>query len=111
MESKSSIQVTTTVYHAYFMSLQVMREYKDQGITKHPSIASEYIKFICHNSPFETLDTLDSKIKSIEGTIKEINQKMVVSSKQLNTTMQKADDGKSKLSNIESQVTKLEKNK
>ena len=54
---------------------------------------------------------LDSKMKSIEGTIKEINQKMAASSKQLNTTTQKADDGKSKLSNIESRVAKLEKNK
>lgn len=86
-----------------------MREYRDQGIAKHPSIASEYIKFICHNSPFETLETLDSKIKAMEGIVKEINQKMASTNKQLNTTTQKADDGKTKLSNIESRVAKLEK--
>ena len=86
-----------------------MQEYKDYKIEKHPSIASEHIKFICHNSPFETLELFYTKIKNVESTIKDFSQKQSIKDKQLNTTTQKADDSKTKLSNLESRVAKLEK--
>ena len=109
MKSRDPHQVATTVFHACFLSLEVMRQYKDQGFAKHPSIASEYIKFICHNSPFETLELFDSRIKGIESLVKDVSQKLTSKDKQLNTTTQKADEGKTKLSNLESRVAKLEK--
>ena len=109
MESKDPNQVAITVFFACFQSLEVMREYKELGFAKHPSISSEYIKFICHNSPFETLELYDSRIKGVEASIKEANSKMASNAKQLNTTTQKAEEGKSKLSNLESRVAKLEK--
>ena len=86
-----------------------MREYKDQGFAKHPSIASECIKLICHNSPFETLELCDTRIKGVEGSTKEMTKKLESKDKQLNTTTQKAKEGKSKLSNLETRVAKLEK--
>jgi len=91
------------------MSLQVMNEHKEKGFAKHPSIASEYIKFICHNAPFETLESYDTRIKGLEASVKDVSQKLTSHSKQLNTTTQKADDGKTKLNNLESRLGKLEK--
>jgi len=86
-----------------------MQEYRDYKIEKHPSIASEYIKFICHNSPFETLEQFESRIKGVETSIKDFSQKQTSRDKQLNTTTQKADEGKTKLGNLESRIAKLEK--
>jgi len=109
MKAKDPSQVAVTVYHSCFMSLKVMQEYRDYKIEKHPSIASEYIKFICHNSPFETLELFEKRINSVETSIKDFSQKQTSRDKQLNTTTQKADDGKTKLGNLESRIAKLEK--
>ena len=92
-----------------FFSLKVTRECEDQGFAKHPSIASENKKISCHNSPFETLELHDTRIKGVEGSIKDINQKITTKDKQLSTTTQKSDDVKEKWSNLESRIVKLKK--
>ena len=83
IESKNPNKVATTVCHV-FLSLEVMRESEDQGFTKHPSIALEHIKFICHNYPLETLELNDARINGIEGSIKDINRKITTKKNQLN---------------------------
>ena len=108
MKSKYQNQVATTIYHTFF-SLDLMRECKDQGFAKHLSIAYEYVKFICHNSPFETLEVHDTSIKGVQSSIKYFIQKLGSKDKYLNANTQKADEGKTKLSNLESRVVKLEK--
>ena len=86
-----------------------MQDYKELGFTKHPSITSKYIKFICHNLPFEMLEVYDSRIKGVEAFIKDVTIKLSSSNKQLNTTTQKVEESKTKLSNLEVKVAKLEK--
>ena len=86
-----------------------MRRYKLDKFKDHPSISSEYIKFICHNSPFELVESLETKFKSIENEFKDFKTKNSNSAKQLNTVTQKAEDSKSKIGTLESRVAKLEK--
>ena len=86
-----------------------MRDHKDQGFAKHPSIASDHIKFIYHVSPFENLELHGTRTKEVEGSIEDVTQNLVAKDKQLNTNAQKADEVKTKLSNLESRVAKLEK--
>ena len=109
MQSKSPGLVATTVFHACFKSLEIMKQHTDNGFPKHSSIASKHIKFLCHNSPFETLELHDTRIKSVEASIKEAAQKSSSRDDTLNTTSQKIDDGKSKIANLESRVARLEK--
>jgi len=46
------------------------------GFEKHPLVASEYIKFIYYNSPFETLDLYNTRIKGVEASVKDIGSKL-----------------------------------
>ena len=48
-------------------------------------------------------------IQQIEGKISDYGSTSTSNAKQLNTTTQKAEDAKVKLSNLESRVAKLEK--
>ena len=109
MEMKKPHQVATVIYCSCLKSLDVMREYQDHNIDQHPSISSEYIKFISHNTPFDTVEQMESKIKDVEGSIKDFTKNHASHSKQLNTTTQKADSVKTDLGKLEGRVAKLEK--
>ena len=68
MKVTEPIQVAITVYYSTLKSLEIMCQCKEQGIDKHPSIASEHIKCISHNQPYELVESMDknsrtSKIK------------------------------------------------
>jgi len=76
MESKDGNQVAVTVFLACFQSLEVMKEYRDMGFEKHLSVASKYIKFICHNLSFETLDLYNTRIKEVEASVKDVSSKL-----------------------------------
>ena len=109
-ETKNPEQVATFVFHSFFESLEVLKSYKDQEIAKHPNIASEYVKFISHNSPYQLVETLQQKFEKVEDKFTDQSTKLQFSLKQLNATTQKADKHYTKLSNLESRVVKLEKN-
>ena len=63
-----------------------MRKFKEQGIDKHPSIASEYIKYISHNQPYEAIETMDKKLRDLDEKVKDQISKAASQNKQLNTT-------------------------
>ena len=109
METKNAAQVAIVVFHSSFESLEVLKSYKDHEIGKHPNIASEYVKFISHNTPYQLVETLQQKVKKVEDKFNDQNTKLQSSLKQLNTTTQKAEKHETKLSGLESRVAKLEK--
>ena len=111
MKAAKQAQVAVTIYHSSLKSLEIMRQYKDQGIDKHPSIASEYIKYISHNQPYEAVEKMEKKVKEMEGKLNDHITKTSSGLKQLNTTTQKAEDSKSKVAALENRVGKLEKAK
>ena len=89
--------------------MEVIREYKEHRIEKHASIASECITCTSHNQPCKIVERLEKKVKDIGGKEVDSVSKTATSKKQLNTTTQKSDELKSKLSSLENQVTKIEK--
>ena len=86
-----------------------MREYKDQEIDKHPLIASKYIKYISHSQPFKVVECMEKKVKDMEVKLNDHDIKTMSGLKQLNTTSQKTNDHKSKLTNLENRLAKLKK--
>ena len=109
METKNPVQVATVVFHSSFQSLEIMRVYKEYGIAKHPNIASEYVKFIAHNTPYQLVETLEKKVSKVDEKLGEHVTKMQSSLKQLNSASQKVDKHDAKLTNLEARVSKLEK--
>ena len=86
-----------------------MKEYTDMKFANHPSISSECIKFLCHNSSYELVESLQNKLNGIENEFKEHKSKQTVLSKTVNTATQKADYTKKGLADLTKIVNKLEK--
>lgn len=105
METKNPSQVATVVYHSCFKSLEEMKIYKEHGIAKHPNIASEYVKFIAHNTPYQLVETLEKKVSKVDDKLVDHINKIQPNIKQLNSLTQKVE----KISNLESRIAKLEK--
>ena len=109
METKKPEQVATVVFHSSLQSIEAMRVYKEYGIAKHPNIASEYVKFIAHNTPYQLVETLEKKVSKVDEKVVEHVSKMQGHLKQLNSATQKVDKHDSKLTNLKARVSKLEK--
>ena len=88
-----------------------MREYIDLKFANHPSISSEYIKFLCHNTSYELVESLQGKVKTLETEFKDYKAKFTAMSKTINTSTQKADEAKKGLADLTKLVNKLENKK
>eukprot|EP00980_Cylindrotheca_fusiformis_P022755 scaffold9703_cov83-Cylindrotheca_fusiformis.AAC.3 len=75
LEAKNSRQVATALWFAVPKTLDVMMSFK-ASFNEHPAIASEYLKFIVHNTVrdqsetdlIDRMDTYDSKLRELEKT-------------------------------------------
>ena len=85
-----------------------MREHENQGIDKHPWIAFKHIKFISNNQPYEVVERIQKKFNDMEV---KFNDKVYTTSgslKQLNYITQKTDKNKSKPTNLDNRLGRLE---
>ena len=107
LRSKQEIQVSTLIYHASLRNHAIMKEYRDLKFSNHPPISSECIKFLCHNSSCELVETLKGKVKAMEVEFKDCKAKKVALSKSVNTATQKSDETKKGLADLVKVVNKL----
>ena len=84
-----------------------MKEHRDLKFANHPSISSEYIKFLCHNSSYDLIETLQGKVKAIEVEFKDHKAKSIALSKSANTAAQKSDETKKGLADLVKVVNNL----
>ena len=87
-----------------------MKEHRDLKLANHPSISSEYVKFFCHNSSFEIVESTQIKLTALETDFKDYKTKFATLAKSSNTAIQRADETKKKLHELTKAVTKLEHN-
>ena len=104
-------QVAASILFACLRSQDIMAEFLKADFKDHPSVSLEYIKFLSHNSPFELVETLEAKFKNLDTEFKAQKKDNAAHVKQLNTITQKVEDGKSKIANHETRISKLEKKK
>ena len=109
METKNPDQVAAVACHSSLRCLEVLKKCLDLEIGKHPNIASEYVKFISHNTPCQLVESLELKVKKVEEKLSEQNAKYQSQAKQVNATTQKVEKHDSKISGLETRVGRLEK--
>ena len=88
-----------------------MKEHRDLKFANHPSMSSKHIKFLCHNSSFELVESTQAKLKSLETDFKNHKSKFITLIKSSNTAMQRADEAKKGLADLTKVVTKIENKK
>jgi len=75
-----------------FATHQVLREYQKHGIENHPSIASEYVRFLVANSGGLRIEKLELKYDSLEKSIKELTKAVESIRKIAGNALNKADE-------------------
>lgn len=72
-----------------FATHAVMRDYMKYGIENHPSIASEYVRFLVANSGLVKLDKIDTQQKEITSRLTEVEKKLAQLEKAQTTSANK----------------------
>jgi hypothetical protein len=98
----------TTVLWVTFQTHDVMSEYLTFKFKKHPSISSEYVKFLASYSGIEAVVKLTDGLKKMGLDVRDAVSKSTNAVKKADSAGNKADEVKTKLQSLEKRVVKLE---
>ena len=90
------------VLYGVLRTHDVMAEYSTARFKNHPSVSSEYIRFLSTNSGFESLKTLEDKVDSMKQT-------MQVTVKDCQAAKKAADTANSTVDSVKKDVAELKK--
>ena len=79
------------VLYGTFSTHQVMREYSKYGIENHPSISSEYVRFLVANSGLSKIEALSSQCVKMASDVKDAKASATAAQKAANSAANKAD--------------------
>jgi len=79
-----------------FATHQVLRDYQKHGISNHPSIASEYVRFLVNNCGAVKIAALDKRCLTLETSVKDLIKLTATLEKKVDSLSNKADDAKRK---------------
>lgn len=71
---------------------QIMREYMSYGIENHPSISSEYVRFLVANCGLERIQKLETDNQKLAGEVAELKKTLAANTKTMSTLANKADE-------------------
>jgi aminopeptidase C len=84
-----------------FQTHDKMDEFLNENISDHPSVSSEYVKFLASNSGFEQVDKLDTQVTKL--------QKDLAKALEDNATVwRKADSGMNLVDTFQRKVNAME---
>jgi hypothetical protein len=69
---KDRVVICTSLLWSAFKTHDAMTEFEDKNFEDHPSISSEYVKFLAMNSGFEAVELVSSKLKIIQDQVKDM---------------------------------------
>ena len=67
--SGDNVQICAKIAFAVFQYLDVMSSYLKANFKDHPSLSSEYVKFLASNTGLNQVEKLSSKVKDIQMSI------------------------------------------
>ena len=93
--------ICAQVLWGVFKTHDVMLEYKRYKFKNHPSIASEYVKFLASNSGNDLIDKVSSRVGTVETKMKEL-------STTVGSAQNKVSEARSLVEALSARVKKLE---
>jgi hypothetical protein len=103
--------IAPKVFWAIVRSHDVMEEFKSMNFMDHPSIASEFVKFLTINTGLEAVDKLELKVAALEETAKGLVKELKAATTAASSASNKADEAKRLAIALEKRVVKLEAKK
>ena len=84
----------TGILWATFATHQVMREYMRHGIENHPSMASEYVRFLVANSGLSKMEKMEARLSALEEENKILKRDVAQADKAAKSAANKAEEAK-----------------
>jgi hypothetical protein len=69
---KDRVVICTTLLWSAFKTHDAMAAFENANFEDHPSISSEYVKFLAMNSGFEAIEEITGKIKTVQDQVKDM---------------------------------------
>lgn len=91
MDASEAKSMAVGVLWATLATHQVMREYMEHGIENHPSISSEYVRFLVAHSGLTRLDKLERRMLTLEKDNDDLKKQIVNAVKAATTASNKAE--------------------
>ena len=84
----------TGILWATFATHQVMRDYMKHGIENHPSMASEYVRFLVANSGLSKMQRMEARLCALEEENKILKRDVAQADKAAKSAANKAEEAK-----------------
>jgi hypothetical protein len=85
-----------------------MAEFKRHKFCNHPSISSEYVKFLASNSGNDLIDKIVLRVSALETTSKMHTSEITKANSTASVAQNKASEVKKALDDVDKRVRKLE---
>jgi hypothetical protein len=102
-------EVCPKVFHAVIQAHDVMAHYKELNFRDHPSVSSEFVKFLSTNTGIDSIEQLEVKTSSMEENLKGVSKDVKGAVTTSATASNKIDELKRIVQALEKRVQKLEK--
>ena len=79
---------------ATFATHQVMRDYMKHGLENHPSMASEYVRFLVANSGMSKMEKMEERLRAVEEENKILKRDVAQADKAAKSAANKAEEAK-----------------
>ena len=103
--------IESTCHHVLwgvFKTHDVMAEFKRHKFRNHPSISSEYVKFLASNSGNDLIDKVVLRVSALETTSKTHTSEITKANSTASVAQNKASEVKKALDDVDKRVRKLE---
>ncbi len=111
LQSFKPDDIASTCYQVLwgvFKTHDVMASYKRHKFKNHPSISSEYVKFLASNSSNDMIDKLLVRVGNLDSLVKTLTTDLGKTNGTASLAQNRAAEGKKELADLERRVKKLE---
>jgi hypothetical protein len=108
---KDRVVICTTLLWSAFKTHDAMAAFENANFEDHPSISSEYVKFLAMNSGFEALEVVTGKMKSIGDQLKDMQGSVKQADKKAENAVTHCETNKKAVEGLSRRVVTLESRK
>lgn len=101
---KDRVVIYTSLLWSAFKMHATMAEFEENNFEDHPSISSEYVKFLAMNSGSEAVDVLQGKFKLLQDQVKDMQNGVKQADKKAENAMSACEGNKKVSENLDTRM-------
>jgi len=110
LDAKEHKALAVAVLWGTFGTHQVLREYQRHSIENHPSMASEYVRFLVAHTDATKVSVMEQRSKALEATCKKSESEVKKLEKELDNQKRSLSTANNKIDELQKAVRKLQSN-